>query len=311
MCWRIVRVTGDGSIKLALYNYNSSSCTETGNTNAFARYSDTTYTTVFNTNAVDNAYVGLMYGNFTAPTNCTTTNGVTTCTGGSTSYAEAHANVNKSTILTNLETWYTSKLSTYSAKLADTIWCNDKSTTKDLEEKGGMPDYTVKTYSYPGLGYGTSNSYYNATNRFHGLFYNQIFDTYSNGTGVSLICPDDNDGGNLSKFTADDTKYGNGALDYKIGLLTADELALSGYSVFYHYNLTNKSYYLNTNAEDDYYWSFSPYDYFVGADVCIADSGIIDGDSVTTSAALRPSVSLVSGTTVTGSGTAADPYVVS
>jgi hypothetical protein len=40
----------------------------------------------------------------------------------------AHANTNKSTILTNLETWYTSKMTAYTNKLADTIWCNDKST---------------------------------------------------------------------------------------------------------------------------------------------------------------------------------------
>jgi hypothetical protein len=54
MCWRIVRVTGDGSIKLALYNYNPNSASnpcaasEDGDTNAFARYTGTTYTSAFN-----------------------------------------------------------------------------------------------------------------------------------------------------------------------------------------------------------------------------------------------------------------------
>ena len=28
----------------------------------------------------------------------------------------------------------------------------------------------------------------------------------------SFVCPNDNNGGKLSKFTVDDTKYGNGAL---------------------------------------------------------------------------------------------------
>src|SRR5574344_972713 len=118
MCWRIVRVTGDGSIKLALYNYNPNSVAnpcdtaQDGTTNAFARYTGTTYTTKFNTNYNDNAYVGFMYG-----------------AAGASTYAATHANTNKSTILTNLETWYISKLNTYANKLADTIWCNDKSTT--------------------------------------------------------------------------------------------------------------------------------------------------------------------------------------
>jgi hypothetical protein len=117
MCWRIVRVTGDGSIKLALYNYNPNSASnpcaasEDGDTNAFARYTGTTYTSAFNTSYNDNAYVGFMYG-----------------AAGATTYAAAHTNTNKSTILTNLETWYTSKMTTYTNKLADTIWCNDKST---------------------------------------------------------------------------------------------------------------------------------------------------------------------------------------
>ena len=57
MCWRIVRITGDGSIKLALYDYSSASCTNTGDTLAFARYSGTTYKTKFNENRDDNAYI--------------------------------------------------------------------------------------------------------------------------------------------------------------------------------------------------------------------------------------------------------------
>ena len=44
----------------------------------------------------------------------------------------------------------------------------------------------------------------------------------------SLICPNDNNGGKLSKFTVDDTTNGNGNLTYKIGLLTADEIAFAG-----------------------------------------------------------------------------------
>jgi hypothetical protein len=292
MCWRIVRVTGDGSIKLALYNYNPSSVTnpcdtsQDGTSNAFARYTVTTYQTVFNTNRNDNAYVGLMYG-----------------TAGSTSYAATHANTNKSTILTNLETWYTSKIATYSSKLADTIWCNDKSMTPNLTSKSS----NGSTYSYPGLGYGTSVTFYNAGLRLYGMEQGSL------GIGPTLVCPNDNDGGKLSKFTADDTTYGNGALDYKIGLLTIDELEMSGYPIWSYYNSSETTYYLNKNATDRWYWSSSPIEfnsdlafvYGAGGDRLVVD--IVNGDT-----ALRPSVSLVSATTISsGTGTSSSPYVVS
>ena len=41
----------------------------------------------------------------------------------------------------------------------------------------------------------------------------------------SLICPNDNNGGKLSKFTVSDTVYGNGSLSgyAKVGLLTAND----------------------------------------------------------------------------------------
>ena len=51
----------------------------------------------------------------------------------------------------------------------------------------------------------------------------------------SLICPNDNNGGKLSKFTVSDTTNGNGNLTYKIGLLTADEVEFVG-GMFNSYN---------------------------------------------------------------------------
>ena len=268
MCWRIVRITGDGSIKLALYDYSSANCTNTGNDLAFARYSGTTYTTKFNENTNDNAYIGFMYG-----------------TSNSNTYAATHANINKSTILQNLETWYKAKLTAYKDKLADTIWCNDKSTDN--------------------LGYQKNKSYYGAYNLLN-----------SNKT-PSLVCPNDNDGGKLSKFTVDDVKNGNGKLDYKIGLLTAAEMILAGmatYSVYNNnnYNSTSVTSYLRSNA-NIYYWTLSPVDFIVGgARVWGAgDAGFLGDGYVGSSHALRPVVSLKSATTISGgNGTASSPFIV-
>ena len=265
-CWRIVRINGDGSVKLVLHNDNtsnaSSPCASSNNstTAAFARYSGSSYTSVFNSNYNDNAYIGFMYG-----------------ATGARDYASTHANTNKSDILKNLETWYTNNLTSYESKLADTIWCNDKSTVSG------------------GLGYGTNTTNYGA--------YNRLASTKQ----PTLKCPNDNNGGKLSKFTVDDTKNGNGNLTYKIGLLTADEIAFAG-SIAYTYN---RSTYLQENTGTTWWWSLSP-GYFDGgfADVWFVYSGYLYSDYVYVNYGLRPVISLISSTNVTGDGTSENPYVV-
>ena len=265
-CWRIVRINGDGSVKLVLHNDNTSKaadpCSSANNSTdaAFARYSETTYASAFNTNYNDNAYVGFMYG-----------------TAGASDYASAHANTNKSTILNNLESWYKNNLESYESKLADTIWCNDKSTVSG------------------GPGYGTNSTDYAAYNR---LRYTKQ---------PTLICPNDNKGGKLSKFTVKDTTNGNGNLTYKIGLLTADEIAFAG-SIAYTYN---RSTYLQENTGTTWWWSLSPF-YFdgSGAYVWVVYSGYLSNDHVYVSGGLRPVISLISSTNVTGDGTSENPYVV-
>ena len=266
-CWRIVRITGDGAVKLVLHNDNTTKaanpCSAANNstTAAFARYSGSSYTSTFNDNYDDNTYIGFMYG-----------------TAGSSDYASTHANTNKSTILTNLETWYTNNLASYESKLADTIWCNDKSTRSG------------------DLGYGTNVTYYGADNR---------LDSTKQPT---LKCPNDNNGGKLSKFTVDDTTNGNGNLSYKIGLLTADEIAFSG-SIYGNYN---RSTYLQENTGTTLWWSLSP-EYFGRDDarVWYWGSGYLSSSSVGRNDGLRPAISLVSSTTISGgSGTSEDPYIV-
>ena len=265
-CWRIVRINGDGSVKLVLHNDNtsnaSSPCASSNNstTAAFARYSGSSYTSVFNSNYNDNAYIGFMYG----------------ATGAS-DYASTHANTNKSDILKNLETWYTNNLTSYESKLADTIWCNDKSTVSG------------------GLGYGTNATDYGA--------YNRLASTKQ----PTLKCPNDNNGGKLSKFTVDDTKNGNGNLTYKIGLLTADEIAFAG-SIAYTYN---RSTYLQENTGTTWWWSLSP-NFFLGSVACVwvVYSGYLFYYDVDYGYGLRPVISLISSTNVTGDGTSENPYVV-
>ena len=272
-CWRIVRIVGDGSVKLVLHNDNTSKvanpCSSANNSTnaAFARYSGTTYTSAFNEKYDDNAYVGFMYGSI-----------------GISDYANTHENINKSTILTNLEIWYERYLESYGDKLVHTIWCSDKT---------NVTDTTFNPYSFAGVtpngfGYGTNTTYYGAMQRLMGN------NRDSNGTGPVLKCI-----GELSKVTA------------KIGLLSADELAFAGYA----YDVENKSTYLQENATSDYWWSLSPAFFLedIGCDVWNVSGTygmLYADDNVLETRGVRPAISLLSTITVTGSGTSEDPYKV-
>ena len=270
-CWRIVRVGGDGSVKLILHNDNATGvanpCDAANNSAsaAFARYSGETYKSAFNTNYNDNAYVGFKYG-----------------TVGSSTYEATHANTNNSTILTNLETWYTNNLKTYESVIDDTVWCNDKTNVTDTS-------YNPSSYggNATGLGYGTNVTYYGATQRLVGT------SGSAGGTGPSLKC-----NGELSKINS------------KVGLITADELAYAGYV----YKQNNTTTYLQENATDTYWWSLSPYS-FDGGDARVwrvrGGNGDFGNYYVSGAIGVRPSISLKSTTNVTGEGTSSSPFIIS
>ena len=169
---------------------------------------------------------------------------------------------------------------------------------------------------YGGLGYRKETTVYGSGIRNKGFESSSNSSTY--GIGPSLICPKDNDGGKLSKFTADDTVNGNGNLDYKIGLLTVDEMVLAGMptqSVYINNNYDETlilTSYLRSNA-NDIYWTLSPVN-FIGIG---SFAWHVDGDGrlcvgrVGGSLSLRPVISLKSATTISGgTGTASSPFIV-
>ena len=270
-CWRIVRVGGDGSVKLILHNDNTAKaanpCDAANNSAsaAFARYSGEKYTSAFNEKGEDNAYVGFKFG-----------------TPGSSTYEATHANTNKSTILTNLETWYNNNdnnFKKYEKVIADTVWCNDKT---------NVTDTTFNPYGYSnvnGQGYAKNITYYGATQRLVST------SGSAGGTGPSLKC-----NGELSKITS------------KVGLITADELALAGCT----YAKKNTTTYLQENATDTPWWSLSP-DYFTGSDAYVWNviDGSLIGFNVSNTYGVRPSISLKPTTNVTGEGTSSSPFIIS
>ena len=124
--WRIVRINGDGTVRVI---YDGTSAHANGESSEDRQIG----TSEFNSSYNDNAYVGYMYG----------------ATGAST-YAAAHANTNDSTIKAYIDNWYkTNILGTANEQyLADNVFCNDRSIS------------TYTTSSNTKLGYGTNSTYY-------------------------------------------------------------------------------------------------------------------------------------------------------
>ncbi len=258
-CWRIVRITGDGSVKLILHNNNQSNknnpCSSTNNNTDAAFIGED----VFNTaNNYDNAYIGFMYG-----------------TPGSSDYESTHANINKSTILTDLEAWYANNLSKYNDKISDTAWCNDKSIIND------------------GLGYSKKVTYYGA--------YQRLGDPSNNitGTGPNLKCI-----GNLSKITTkiglltvDEIIFAGFAYDNSNNSTYLRENANGGYT--YWWTISPQSVGSGCDADNVcMFVVFKEFDMLVAQPIHPANS-------------IRPAISLVSSTTISGgTGTSEDPYVV-
>ncbi len=294
MCWRIVRVTGDGSIKLILYNYNgltstnntpasSTPCNVTGDDLAFARYDGSNYLSHYNDKYNDNAYVGFMYG-----------------TPGSSTYEETHVNTKPSTALTNLNKWYKNVLSKQSgfneSYLADTILCNDKSVvTSSLINPLNL---TIGN----NFGYGDNTNYYN-------LILNLLFADED----LDFNCSTNN----LSKFTVADTKYGNGALKGygNVGLLTGKEITFAGGVAL----TDSPTYYLRQNATANMWMGLSPAlyltngteDFLPGAYVVGVSDGTLIPYHVNYNGAIRPVIALTSSIAISsGNGTATNPYKV-
>ena len=272
MCWKIIRTTETGGIKL-IYNgvpSNEKCETQTGEATQIG-------TSAFNENYNDNAYVGYMYG-----------------TAGSNTYAATHENKNNSTIKTYIDNWYSQNFDeTITSKLEDTVFCNDRSTKAYDSNTIGDTDYS----SYGALGYGANKTFYGTAHR---------ASYYSNNPNPSLVCQNSND-----KFTVD-SKNGNGALTNPVGLITLDEAILAGFNTYYSNisDYKDTANYLNTNSyywtfSPELMGGYG--EAYVGV---VHSAGNVSDYYVYYVAGVRPVVSLANGTLVTGSGTTANPYIV-
>ena len=114
--WRIIRINGDGSLRLI---YDGTSAHANGEISIDRQIG----TSAFNSSYNDNAYIGYMYGQ----------------TGAST-YEETHANINDSTIKEVVDNWYKVNINDkgYGDKVADIIYCNDRSIPTGYGDGNGL-----------------------------------------------------------------------------------------------------------------------------------------------------------------------------
>ena len=164
------------------------------------------------------------------------------------------------------------------------FWCNDRS----IYSKGGWNPNGGVTFE-PWTSYGMLFSAYNRV--------------------VNLKKPSLSCARNIDKFTVNSSN-GNGALDYPVGLLTADEMMLAGGNI----NTVNSNFYLYTGKN---YYGMSPNDF---SDENAYEFGItLDGrvhyegsfGKLTNSYGVRPAISLKASISVGGGdGTSSNPYTI-
>ena len=256
--WRIIRINGDGSIRMI---YDGTVAHQNGETSE-DRYVGTSQ---FNSTYTDNMYVGYMY------------------TSGSLHGLETSSIIKKAN-----DSFYTSILSSYANYVdANAGFCGDRSTLN----------------SQSGVGKSTELTYYTG--------YLRVTISTPN-----LICTSSSD-----LYTIASSTKGNKALTYPIGLITADEVMLSG----------TQGRFLNGGYVEDYgspnsylttgnnFWTMTPVGYYVpfGFDYWDATvfrvnaSGSISSHGVNGARALRPVINIRSDVTVSGDGTMQNPFQLS
>lgn len=271
--WQIIRINGDGTIRMIYKNMNEFMLTSNTNDKIVAvplvsSTSSGIEDSAYNSDYNDNTYVGYMYG-----------------TPDSSTYNATHANTNSSTIKTVIDTWYQNNLSSYSKYIADAIYCNDREVVQ-VNNVGGM--------TLTGNGAGTNESAYAGVNR-----------TYVDHA-PTLKCKNKND-----RFTTSST-LGNGALTNPIALITSDEVVMgggAGFDLATNTYITNDNYYLQPRNE---YWTMTPSAY-VGGNASVNfvyDDGVVNNRSVYNNYAVRPVVSLKSDAISGGNGTSSNPFYV-
>ena len=172
--WRIIRINGDGTIRMI---YDGTSAHDNGESSTDREISMGAFNSSYN----DNAYVGYMRG----------------ATGAST-YEATHANTNNSTIKTVLDNWYTNNIknTTNEQYVVDAIYCNDR----ELSSGTGIGTTSTNYKAYNRLN----------TNKTPTLKCNQVNYRFTKETTVSGVTGNGVLTYPIGLITADEVAYAGG-----------------------------------------------------------------------------------------------------
>ena len=165
--WRIIRINGDGSIRMI---YDGTAAHENGEASEDRIIGKSSFSNLSD----DNTYVGYMYG-----------------TPASSSYEETHKNINDSIIKTYIDTWYENNIknTAYERNVNDTIYCGDRTISLDSTGNGYGKTNTSYKWHYS-LSY--ENLSLNCTQKNDAYTQNDI--NHGNGTlkySIGLISTDE------------------------------------------------------------------------------------------------------------------------
>ena len=174
--WRIVRINGDGSIRL-IYDGTSAHANEESNEDRQIGMSQ------FNSIITDNAYVGYMLGDADAD-----------------NYTSSHNNKDSSTIKKYIDAWYENNLknTSYVQYLQDNIYCSDR-TINDLKYSDDYNNLgygkNATTYRYgiePWANNSKTNIYLKCTQQNDSFTVNEIHGNKALTYPIGLLTADEN-----------------------------------------------------------------------------------------------------------------------
>ena len=344
--WRIVRINGDGSIRMI---YSGTSTSDTGGNVTIGNSS-------FNSAPSDSAMLGYKYGLSKTLQHTTATN---------LNYSNINANkiyYFSDSYTTNDSTKKLSLSGNITSGTLESVWGSNSSNYKYTcfsTSQTGTCTTLVEIASYVNISQVKVKAYHSYLSKSYESTYTDEYDSaikqkidswyktniqdkgYSKYLTDNIFCNDrsiaSGDGFTLNsntyygshqrnitnktpsykcprkvdQFTVSSTStVGNGELTYPVGLLTADEVAYAGGKQGYD----NKEYYLYTGA---YYWLSSPSLFYAWSAVAygyhVDPSGMLYRWGWTSEPfGVRPVINLNADSLISeGNGTAANPYIIS
>ena len=294
-CWRIVRTTGSGGVKM-IYNglYGATTAGSCGNATANAQVSSRVFGS--KGNSVNNSWdvninrVGYTFNNDTNIQDVADPFPIGTVFGDNSNYLQINAtNSNIKNYIEN--TWFINGVSSYGSNLELSAgYCNDRSAYSDATTNSVLSE--IRPYSSGAMYFGAYGRNINAKTA------NKV---------PSLSCPR----GTVDLYTVSGSSNGNGQLTKPVALLTADEASFAGSGINNgtQGSSANVNSYLHSGST---FWLLSPYyRYPSGGAGGFMLNGNLAYNTVYYSYGVRPVISLMHHIQVTGgNGTATSPWTI-